>query len=408
MRVVDYELFNVPPRWTFLKLTTSDGTVGWGEVSLSRQRRAVSGAVADFMEEYVLGGDPMRIEDHWQAMFRSGRFRGGPVLMTGIAGIDQALWDVKGKVHGLPVAEFLGGPVRDRIRLYQHVRTKDEVASTNEGDGGDSSADEEGHRVAEPDAFAEDARRQVDAGFDALKLVPFGRLAAVATPDEIDRARAVVRAVREAVGPDVDVALDFHGRASKASAKQLATALEEFDPMFYEEAVTGPEHADGYPELARHSSVPLATGERRHSRWGFKRIFEDGAVDIVQPDICYAGGISELHRIGAMAEAYDVALAPHCPFGPIALAACLQVDAATHNAFVQEQIVHREDYLDYSLLSYLENPEVLAHEDGYVDCLTDPGLGVTVDEETVRKHAVDDPQWESPGWRHADGRVAQN
>jgi galactonate dehydratase len=404
MRVVDYELFNVPPRWTFLKLETADGTVGWGEVSLSRQRRAASGAVADFMEEYVLGGNPTRVEDHWQAMFRSGRFRGGPVLMTGIAGIDQALWDIKGKVYGMPVSEFLGGPVRDRIRLYQHVRTKVEVASANDGsDKGDND-----HQVASPDAFVEDARRQISAGFDALKLVPFGMLGAVIKPTKVDRARDVMRAVREEVGPDVDLALDFHGRASRASAKQMATALEEFDPMFYEEAVTGPEHADGYPELARHTSVPIATGERRHSRWAFKELFEDGVVDIVQPDLCYAGGISEMHRIGTIAEAYDVSLAPHCPFGPIALAACLQVDAATHNAFIQEQIVHREDYLDHSVLSYLENPEVLAQEDGHVDVLTDPGLGITVDESTVRAHAIDDPQWESPGWRHADGRVAQN
>ncbi|MFC6825283.1 galactonate dehydratase [Halopelagius fulvigenes] len=404
MRVVNYELFNVPPRWTFLKVETSDGSIGWGEISLSRQRRAASGAVADFMEEYVIGNDPTRIEDHWQAMYRSGRFRGGPVLMTGIAGIDQALWDIKGKIHGMPISEFLGGPVRDRIRLYQHVRTKAEVASAN-----DDSDDRDGeNQVSSPEAFVEDARRQINAGFDALKLVPFGMLDAVAKPGDVDRARTVVRAVREEVGPDVDLALDFHGRASKASAKQMATALEEFDPMFYEEAVTGPEHANNYRELARHTSVPIATGERRHSRWAFKEVFEDGAVDIVQPDLCYAGGISELHRIGTMAEAYDVALAPHCPFGPIALAACLQVDAAMHNAFIQEQIVHREDYLDYSLLSYLENPEVLAQEDGHVDVLTEPGLGITVDEEIVQRHAIDNPQWESPGWRHLDGRVAQN
>lgn len=404
MQVVDYELFNVPPRWTLLKIETSDGTIGWGEVSLSRQRRAASGAVADFMEEYILGRDPTRIEDHWQAMYRSGRFRGGPVLMTGISGIDQALWDIKGKIHEMPVSEFLGGPVRDRIRLYQHVRTKAEVASAN----GDSQDQDTKNQIASPKAFVEDARRQVDAGFDALKLVPFGMLDEVAKPEDIDRSRGVMRAVREEVGPAVDIALDFHGRASKASAKQIATALEAFEPMFYEEAVTGPEHANNYQELARHTSVPIATGERRHSRWEFKKIFEDGAVDIVQPDLCYAGGISELHRIGTMAEAYDVALAPHCPFGPIALAACLQVDATTHNAFIQEQIVHRDDYLEHSFLSYIENPEVLAQEDGHVDVLTGPGLGISVDEETVREYAIKDPQWESPGWRHSDGRVAQN
>lgn len=396
MHVTDYKLYNVPPRWTFLKVETSDGIVGWGEVSLSRQRRATSGAVADFMEEYVLGGDPTRVEDHWQAMYRSGRFRGGPVLMTGIAGIDQALWDIKGKVLGTPISELLGGPVRDQIRLYQHVRTKAEVTGSPNDDGDDAKA------------FADDASRQVDAGFDALKLVPFGILDAVAKPKIVNQAQEIMRAVRGKVGDNIDLALDFHGRASKASAKQMATALEEFDPMFYEEAVTGPEHADNYPGLARHTSIPIATGERRHSRWAFKELFEDGSVDIVQPDLCYAGGISEMSRIGAMSEAYDVALAPHCPFGPIALAACLQVDAATHNAFIQEQIVHRDDYLDFSPLSYVKNAEVFGHDNGYVDVLTGPGLGITVDEETVKAHALDDPEWESPSWRHIDGRVAQN
>jgi galactonate dehydratase len=396
MRVTDYEFIDVPPRWTFLKVETSDGTVGWGELSLSRQRRAATGAVEEFMTEYVLGADPTRVEDHWQAMYRSGRFRGGTVLMTGIAGIDQALWDIKGKVHDLPVFEFLGGPVRDRVRLYQHVHTESEIT----GDADD------GEDVAE--GYARDAREQVEAGFDALKFVPFGMLDAVAKPGEVEAAREIVRAVREAVGPDVDVALDFHGRASRAAAKQMAAGLEEFDPMFYEEASTGPEHAEDFAELARHTSVPIATGERRHSRWDFKPLFEDGAVDVVQPDLCYAGGISEMHRIAAMAEAYDVAFAPHCPFGPIALAACLQVDAATHNAFVQEQIVHREDYLGFSPLEYLENPGALTHEDGHVDVLTGPGLGVTIDEDAVRERSIEDPQWESPGWRHPDGRVAQN
>lgn len=395
MRVTDYELFHVPPRWTFLKVATSNGTVGWGEISLSRQRRAASGAVADFMEEYILGEDPTCIEDHWQAMYRSGRFRGGPVLMTGMSGIDQALWDIKGKEYDMPISEFLGGKVREKIRIYQHVNTRREVT-------GDSQNSKD-----EIERFVEDAQQQVNAGFNAIKLLPTGMMGRVENPASINKAKNIVGAIREAVGDDIDIALDFHGRASKASAKQLATALEEFDPMFYEEAVTGPEHTDLFSELAQTTSVPLATGERRHTRWDFKKLFENNSIDIIQPDLCYAGGISEMKRIGSMAEAYDVGLAPHCPFGPIALAACLQIDATVHNSFIQEQILHREDYASFDLFRYIKNPEVLAHENGYINVLQEPGLGITVDEQTVRENALENPQWESLGWRHQDGSIAQ-
>lgn len=395
MRITDYELFDVPPRWIFVKLVTSDGHVGWGEVSLSRQRRAVHGAVTEFMEEYILGEDPSRIEDHWQAMFRCGRFRGGPVLMTAIAGIDQALWDIKGKALGEPVYELLGGPARDTIRLYQHVHTQAEI--TGRSDDDDTT-----------EQLAADAAEQVDAGFTAVKMVPMGRMRYVDTPAQVEAVRERVAAVREAVGDRVDLALDFHGRASKAMAKRLVVELEEYDPMFYEEAVTGPEHADVFPELAANTSIPIATGERRHSRWEFKQLFENHSVDIVQPDVCYVGGISETKRIATMAEAYDVAIAPHCPFGPIALAACVQVDACTANAIIQEQIVHRADYTDFDMLDYLDNPDVFEFDtEGYIDLPDGPGLGIEVDESTVREMTEREAHWESPHWRHDDGTVAE-
>jgi galactonate dehydratase len=396
MRVTSYELFDVPPRWTFLKLETSDGLVGWGEVSLSRQRKAVHGAVEEFMEEFVLGADPMRIEDHWQRMFRHGRFRGGPVLMAAISGIDMALWDIKGRSQDLPVYEFLGGATRDTVRLYQHVHTKAEIAGEEEGGGVED--------------LAADARDQVDAGFTALKFTPTEKVRRVDNPAAIEAARKRVGAVREAVGDEVDVALDFHGRVAKPMAKQFAVELEEFRPMFYEEAVTGPEVADNYAELTNHTSVPLATGERRHSRWAFKDLLESGSIDIVQPDLCYVGGISETRRIAAMAESYDVMFAPHCPFGPVSLAASLQVDACTPNAIIQEQIVHRPEYLGFDPLEYVTTPEVFEFEPGgYVDLPDGPGLGIEVNEEFVREMTdeTEPTNFQSPQWRHEDGAIAE-
>ncbi len=384
MRITNFETFEVPPRWVFLKLETADGLAGWGEISLSRQRRAAQGAVTDFMEEFILEASANRIEDHWQRMFRHGRFRGGPVLMTAISGIDMALWDIKGQTHGLPVYEFLGGAVRDSVRLYQHV-------------GGET-----------PEAVAADAQAAVDDGFTALKRSIHGPLRKVDRPHVIEHERAIMKAVREQVGSGIDIGLDFHGRASKAMAKQLAVELEAFRPMFYEEAVPGPEHADNYPELANHTTIPIATGERRHSRWAFKDLLENGSVDILQPDLCYAGGISECRRIAAMAEAYDVALAPHCPFGPISLAACLQLDACTPNAIIQEQIVHGGERQGVDPLDYVNTPEVFAYDDGgYVDLPSGSGLGIEVDEATVRAMTAGEGAWESAQWRADDGTIAE-
>ncbi|PSP32800.1 galactonate dehydratase [Halobacteriales archaeon QH_10_67_22] len=381
MEIADYDLFQVPPRWLFLRVETDTGLVGWGEPVVEGRARTVETAVEELFESYLLGRDPRAIEDHWQAMYRGGFYRGGPVLMSAIAGVDQALWDIKGKHLDVPVYELLGGPTRDRVRVYQWV-------------GGDRPAD-----------VADRAREQVEAGFTALKMNATAEFRRIESPAAVDHVVERLGAVREAVGDEVDVAVDFHGRVAKSMAKQLAAALEVHDPMFVEEPVP-PGHEDALPAIAAHTSTPIATGERLYSRWEFKEVLEDDAVDVVQPDLSHAGGISEVTRIAAMAEAYDVALAPHCPLGPVALAACVQVDAAVGNALIQEQSlgIHYNEGTDE--LAYLADRSVFEFDDGYVDLPEAPGLGVELDESVVRERAGE-VDWHNPVWRHEDGSVAE-
>jgi galactonate dehydratase len=381
MEITNYELFHVPPRWLFLKLETDTGLVGWGEPVVEGRARTVETAVEELLDTYLLGKDPMRIEDHWQTMYRGGFYRGGPILMSAIAGIDQALWDIKGKHFDAPVHELLGGRAREKVRVYQWV-------------GGDR-----------PAGVADAAREKVAAGFSALKMNATPELAHVDSPATVDRATERLAAVRDAVGPEVDIGVDFHGRVSKPMAKRLVTALEPHEPFFVEEPVL-PEHNDALPEIAAHTSIPIATGERMFSRWEFKEVFEDGAVDVIQPDLSHAGGITEVKKIASMAESYDVSVAPHCPLGPIALASCIQVDACTPNTLIQEQSldIHYNETSD--VLDYLADPSVFAYEDGYVEIPDDPGLGIEIDESVVREQAGD-VDWHNPVWRHEDGSVAE-
>ena len=383
MRVTDFELFEASPRYQFLKIETSNGLVGWGEPVVEGRAKTVHTAVEELMENVILGSSPFPIEDHWQAMYRGGFYRGGPVLMSAIAGIDQALWDIKGKHFDAPVYELIGGKARDRVRIYQHIPADDD---------------------APPEAYAEAAAAQVDAGFTALKTTINYPIRRVDAPTAVERERDRVAAIREAVGPDIDVGLDFHGRVTKPMAKRLVTALEPYEPMFYEEPVL-PGHNDALNELAAHTSIPIATGERMYSRWDFKEVFEDLSVDIIQPDLSHAGGITEVKKIAAMAEAYDIALVPHCPLGPVALAACLQVDACSPNALIQEQTVHWEGR--DSVFDYITSPETLDYDDGgYIDLPDRPGLGIEIDEDAVRE-SEGGYTWSVPQVRHADGGVAE-
>jgi galactonate dehydratase len=381
MKIRSYELYQVPPRWLFLKIETDEGLTGWGEPVIEGKAATVKAAVHELMEA-LIGKDPMNIEDHWNTMYRGGFYRGGPILMSAIAGIDQALWDIKGKFFNAPIYQLLGGKCRDKMRVYSWI-------------GGDRPAD-----------IGNLAKQARDNGFTAVKMNGTDEMQYIDSYKKIDWVLERVGALRDAVGMDLDVGIDFHGRLHKPMAKVLAKQLEPFRPMFIEEPVL-PENNEALKEIAQHTTIPIATGERMYSRWDFKKLFEDGIVDIIQPDLSHAGGITECKKILSMAEAYDVAAAPHCPLGPIALAACLQVDATCHNVFIQEQSLGIHYNKDNDILDYLEDKSVFDYEKGFVNLPTAPGLGITINEEHVKKMAKEGHNWKNPLWRHTDGSVAE-
>ena len=381
MKIKSYELFQVPPRWLFLKIETDEGIVGWGEPVIEGKAATVKAAVDELME-YLAGKDPMNIEDHWNVMYRAGFYRGGPILMSAIAGIDQALWDIKGKFYNTPVHQLLGGKARDKMKVYSWI-------------GGDRPAD-----------VGLAAKKMADQGFLAVKMNATEELQYVDSYDKIDEAVARIAAVREAVGAGFGIGIDFHGRVHKPMAKILAKELEQYQPMFIEEPVL-PENNEALREIANHVSIPIATGERMFSKWQFKTLLKEGYVDIIQPDVSHAGGITECKKIISMAEAFDVAAAPHCPLGPIALAACLQVDATCHNAFIQEQSLGIHYNQGSDLLDYLIDKTVFQYENGYVSIPDKPGLGIEINEDHVRKMAAIGHNWRNPVWRHEDGSIAE-
>ena len=381
MKITDLELFTVRPRWLFLKVSTDEGYFGWGEPIVEGQAGTVRVAVED-MADYLLGRDPHQIEDIWQSLFRGRFYRGGPVMMSAIAGVNQALWDIKGKFLGVPVYELLGGKVRDRVQIYAGVH-------------GDS-----------PEEVAQHALRCKQNGLQAIKLGAVNEVHYVDDFQHIDNAVAKVAAAREAVGNDFSIAVDFHGRVHKPMAKMLIKELEPYHLMFVEEPVL-PMHNEALLDLKRSTSIPIATGERMYSRWDFKAILEAGSVDIIQPDVSHAGGISEVLRIAAMAEAYDVALAPHCPLGPVALASCLQVDAVAYNALIQEQSLGIHYNQEADLLDYLSDKTVFDYRDGYVEVPSGPGLGIEIDEDTVRAANDQEFRWRNPLLRREDGSIAE-
>jgi len=381
LKILSYELFQVPPRWLFLKIETDEGIIGWGEPVIEGRAHTVKACVEELME-YLIGKDPLRIEDHWNTLYRSGFYRGGPILMSAIAGIDQALWDIKGKYYNTPVYQLLGGACRDTMKVYSWI-------------GGDR-----------PSEVGQAAKEVVDAGFTAIKMNATEELQYIDSYEKIDQALERVASVREAVGKYVGIGIDFHGRVHKPMAKILAKELEQFRPMFIEEPVLA-ENNEALREIANHTSIPIATGERMYSRWDFKSLLSDGYVDIIQPDLSHAGGITECKKIATMAEAYDVALAPHCPLGPIALASCLQVDATSHNAFIQEQSLGIHYNKGNDLLDYIKDKSVFDYKDGYVAIPQGPGLGIEIDEDYVRTQSKIGHNWKNPVWRHADGSIAE-
>ena len=381
MKITKLTTFLVPPRWLFVRIDTDAGVSGWGEPVVEGRAQTVAAAVGELFD-YLEGRDPRHIEDLWGVMYRGGFYRGGPILMSAIAGIDQALWDIKGKDLGVPIHQLLGGPVRERIRVYSWI-------------GGDRPVD-----------TANAAREAVARGFTAVKMNATAELHYVDTHDKVEQVLENVQSVRDAVGPSVGVGLDFHGRVHKPMAKVLMRELAPFKLMFIEEPVLS-DHLEAIPELARIAPAPLALGERLYSRYDYKRVFQVGGVDIIQPDPSHAGGITETRKIAAMAEAYDVALALHCPLGPIALAANLQLDAVCHNAFIQEQSLGIHYNGTNDLLDYISDSSVFAYDNGYVGMPSGPGLGIKVNEGYVIERAKIGHRWRNPVWRHVDGSVAE-
>jgi galactonate dehydratase len=302
--------------------------------------------------------------------------------MSAIAGIDQALWDIKGKRLGQPVYELLGGLVRDRMKVYSWV-------------GGDRPAD-----------VIRDIRRLREGGFDTFKMNGTEELALIDSARKVDEAVARIAEIREAFGHEIEFGIDFHGRVAAPMAKPLLKALEPYRPLFVEEPVLA-EQAEYYPRLAEQTAIPLAAGERMFSRFDFKRVFAAGGIAIVQPDLSHAGGITECFKIAAMAEAHDVAFAPHCPLGPVALAACLAVDFVSHNAVFQEQSMGIHYNQGAELLDFVRNKADFHIDNGFIAPLPGPGLGVDIDEERVIEASRTAPDWRNPVWRHADGSVAE-
>ena len=381
MKITKVNTYLVRPRWCIVEIETDEGFVGYGEAVIEGKASTVAACVKE-MEEYIIGKNPTAIEDIWNMLYRAAFYRGGPILMSAIAGIDQALWDIKGKAAGLPVYEMLGGKCRDRIKVYSWV-------------GGDRPAD-----------VAAAAKAKQDEGFSAIKMNATEELQMVDSYDKIDAVLERVASIREACGKYFGIAIDFHGRVHKPMAKILAKKLEEFDPMFIEEPVLC-ENMEEFAEIARCTSTPIATGERLFSKYDFKRLLNAGGVSIIQPDLSHAGGITEVRKIAAMAEAYDVALAPHCPLGPIALSACLQVDAVSYNAYIQEQSIGIHYNVGKSVLDYVKNPEDFAFTDGWVEFPRGAGLGVEVNRELIIEENKTPHSWKNPVWRHADGSIAE-
>jgi len=369
LQITEIETFPIEPRWLVLAIRTDEGITGYGEPTLEGHLESVQGALEEF-ERYLKGKDPRRIEKHWQTLYRGGFYRGGPVLTTALSGVEQALWDIKGKKLGVPVYELLGGPCRDKIEVYAHVH-------------GDRTQD-----------YIDGALEKVERDFRAFKTTLAGPARSLETPQFLQEAVDKVGAIREALGPEVQIGVDLHGRYSPAAAIQAAQSLEKYNPAFIEEPCL-PGDVDSLARIQSATAIPVATGERLYTKWGFRSVIEKGAADVLQPDLSHAGGILEGKKIGAMAEARYASLAPHCPLGPVALAACIQLDACTPNFLIQEQVTLGERYLE----------EPFSVENGFIPLPEDPGLGIEVNEDALREGLLEEP-WQTPSWTHEDGSVA--
>ena len=382
MKITRLLTYRVLPRWMFVKVETDEEISGWGEAVVEGHAKTVEAAVKE-IGDYVIGMDPSNINDIWQMLYRTRFYRGGPVMMSAIAGVDQALWDIKGKKLGVNVTELLGGKVRDKIKAYSWV-------------GGDRPSD-----------VIDGIKKLRKIGFDTFKLNGCEDLGYIDTHKKLRHSIEIAAQIREEFGDDIEFGLDFHGRVTAPLAKIMMKELEPYHPYFIEEPVLA-ENYEYYRILADNSDLLIAAGERMYSRYDFKRVLEGRGVSILQPDLSHAGGITEVMKIAAMAEAYDVALAPHCPLGPVALASCLAVDMTSYNAALQEQSMGIHYNQGAELLTYVNNPEDFSMADGFLHALTRPGLGVDINEEKlIECSKAQDVSWHNPVWRHPDGSVSE-
>jgi len=356
MKIATIEQFFPLPRVRLVKITTDSGISGWGETTLEGKPQSVVAAV-DELSQYFVGKDPLRIEHHWQHVYRSAFFRGGNVLMTALSGIDQALWDISGKHYGVPTHALLGGAVRDRIRVYAHW--------------GIGSLTDEGKRAA---------RERLDmllkkGGYTAFKAGPGGKWRGHEPPSVIDDFVERAYLMREWVGSDVELAFDFHGKMTPALAVEVCHEIKGMRPMFVEEPIPQ-ENVDALKQVADKVPFPSATGERLLPRWRFREVIEKQAAAYLQPDTSHAGGITELKKIANMAEVYYQHILPHCAIGPVAFSASMQVDAVVPNFLAQEQI-------DQGLGAGLFVDDWVVR-DGHIDLPTKPGLGFDIDEKAAQ------------------------
>ena len=360
LKITKLETFLVKPRWLFLKIHTNAGIVGLGE-PLTEGRALTCAEAVKEIEPYLIGKDPRPVAHHWQAIYRHAFYRGGPILTSALSGIDQALWDIKGKALGVPVYELLGGPTRDRVRAYAHANTPEQI------------------------------QQRLAQGFTAFKTGVAKKRPAryIETPAAVQYAAEKFAELRKLVGNEVALAIDFHGAISPATAKLLIKALEPYQPMFVEEPCQAQNH-EVMAEIARGTFLPIATGERVFTKWGFREVLEKRAATVLQPDLCHAGGITEVRLIAGMAEAYYASIAPHNPLGPISLAAGVQIAASIPNFLCQEQVSLGE--------GYLKKPFTV--RDGYLDLPTGPGLGIELDEQAMADKIGHD--WRNPESYDAD------
>lgn len=369
MKITWLETIHVKPRWLFLKMHTDEGIVGLGEPIVEGRAQTVAAAVHE-MGRYLIGQDPRRIEHHWQAIYRGQFYRGGPVLASALSGIEQAMWDITGKWLGVPVYQLLGGAVRDKVRVYGHIK------------GGSQ------------DEYTKNVKVSREEGFTAFKYTIDGPVRFIDTPAAVEIAAEKFYRLRQSLGSDADLAIDFHGRVSPAMARVFIKTLEPYNPFFIEEPVL-PDNVDELARVAHSTHIPIATGERVYTKWGFREILEKKAAVVLQPDVSHAGGIMECKKIAAMAEASYAAIAPHCPLGPISLAACLQLDACIPNFLCQEHVTTGEGYLKVPI-------EI---KNGYIDVPVKPGLGIELDDEALEDKLYDG-SWETPRLWYDDGSVA--